>query len=1119
IERETPVRIIFTNLRLEGRSIGNYKLTVIVNTSATCYMYENDNLSFSAEVSDAVRVEIECIRNNLENPAENEYIYIYMGTIALYKSDFTVTKAYDNSKALGDGSISVAERADEENRGTSTLYQVWKRGEMQILDGSGSYSGTSVSNNYVISTLILFFPIQGATGLRIVNGDESLDPDGQYNDRDVRVVATDRGIRVELTNIRASITKRELSVDSFVMIAAVDRAYNSEAGVSTTYEFSSTALAPGDTARSVGLTLRARIDDTNFDQGTHRIAFMPVGTTSDDTVLESGNYSINIEALNTEYYADKAKTVNISRAKLIPNGAFKDREYDGTTDVEFTHGESENDLTTVQYADKLLHELMTFTISGTVTYKLSANGKLNENVTESGLHNVLVSGMTISETSGNNYLRNYEIYGSRYVGESYRTVGAVTNGAAISDYEILDAMHLTKREIQILVNNINIKEKVYDGTRDAEITVSLEGSNIVEGHDKHLEIKASGSFAKSIVNTNVAVTIGNVRLVARDEKGLEYINNYLLKEYTERRAADIVPRPVAVTASLGEKTYDGSAKVSNNLISIGISGLFENEAAGYAAQASGGAYFVDKNVLLDENGNVSGDKPGAVFNPELKNNRGKSNYTPAYATTTKDGNDYIAFVLDGVLHYKEEYKGDSKEVIYYYTLPTVDKYILPSDTEKVKDALDADAIVACYNYNGQEVYAVKSTYEGNVSGNLDAPMTYISGKGKIKQKNIYVSSSGIEKIEGSTAFTKMFDRTDKFYGTDGVDFRYDPNKGIVGLVKGDEVTLLDIKGKFDSADTTANYVIFTASGISGADKDNYCVDMDATAARQLGSITKRTIKSTLQDGTMVYGDVIGDIVGNIKYTILGNELINVNGEIVNKEYDLDLWNGGLYMQIDKYAEMMGLTVITYKDIITERYLKDDKGNFYAISSSDKKWDSAYLMLSSIRSLPTAKAVFNLSKPAAGTVANSYTLVGGNAINYNFQPVYTAGNTSKMEVVRKDLFIAADGATYTMIYGENEPNVNLLYLDINKNYGIASSETLNSVFGAYSPIVKFGIFNVVTKEFTRISTKYPTITLGDDEMYVVYIDGLKDKYGDKVADEDIEKIIPNYTLNFGAAFDV
>ncbi|MDE5601841.1 MAG: hypothetical protein K2J16_05020, partial [Clostridia bacterium] len=1118
IEKETPVRIIFTNLRLEGRSVGNYVLTLIVNTSSTSHLYVGDEPAWNAEVSDAVRVEIECIYNNLENPAENEQIFIYMGTIALYKSDFTVTKAYDNSRVLGDGSISIAERSDDQNRGTSTLYQVWKRGEMQILEGSGAYNGTSVSNNYVINTLLLFFPIQGATGLRVVNGDAYLDPDGEYNDPDVKVTATDKGIRVELTNIRASITKRELNVDSFVMIAAVDRAYNSEAGVSTTYEFSSTALAPGDTPESVGLTLRARIDDTNFDQGTHRIAFMPVGTTSDDTILRSANYSINIDALNSEYYADKAKTVNISRAKLIPNGVFQNKEYDGTTDVEFTHGSGENDLTTLQYAEQLMHELVTFTVSGEVTYNLSANGKLNENVTANGWHNVLVSGLKIEEAAGNNYLRNYEIYGSRYVGESYRTVGAVTSGTTINDYEILDAMQLTKRKIQILVNNINIKEKVYDGTRDAVITVSLEGSHIVEGHDKFLEIQASGTFAKSIVNTNVAVTIGNIRLVAK-EGGEEYLNNYLLEEYTERRAADIVPRPVSVTASLGTKTYDGLAKIPNNLISIDVSGLFENEAAGYAAQASGGAYFMDKNVLLDENGNVSGEKLGAVFNPELKNNRGKSNYAPAYATTVKDGDDYIAYVLDGVLHYKEQYDGDSKEVVYYYALPTVDKYILLSDSTLAEEAFKAGAIVGCYTFNKQEVYAVKSTYKGNVSGNLSAPVTYITGKGMIKQKNIYVSPNGIEIINNSV-LTKMYDRTDKFYGTEGVDYQYNNEKGIVGLVKGDDVTLSGIQGKFDSADTTANYVIFTASGIGGTDKDNYIVDMSATSARRAGSITKRTIKSTLEDGTMVYGDVVGDIVGNITYKILGNQLINVNGEFVNKEYDLELWNGGLFMQLDKFAEMMGLTVADYKDIINVRYLKDGEDNFYEISSSDANWDKAYLMLSSINSLPTAKAVFNLSKPAAGTIANSYTLVGGNAINYNFQPVYMYTNSSsKMEVVRKNLFIATNGEEYTLVYGENAPSVNLLYLDINGNYGIASSETLNSVFGEYSPIVKFGVFNVNTNEFTTQISKYPTITLGEGEMYVVYVDGLKDKDGNQLTDEEIERVIPNYTINFGKAFAV
>ncbi len=1140
IEQPTDVGIIITNIRLDGNQKNNYKLGFINNTSSTAELFEGSNKVNRAEISDSVSVIIYYINNNTDI-SNTVHIQIYTGSVAVRKSDFTITKQYDNTVKLEMSAVSIRDYTDDNGYGTTTLYNIWRDGNVSIVEGV-SYPKSSLSDSHMIGEIVLFFPIKGASGLEIINNVAGSD----YNDPTVIVEAAlvngVEGIKITLKNVSASITKRVLGVNAFESITPVNRAYNANAIVNTQFVFADSALAAGEDASTVGLTLMAYIEGNNYGTGDHAIAFAAVGDDKTNTKLKSNNYFIDIEALNRYYFADNAKTVNISRAKLLPNitfgetdeqGVFHDyKTYDGTYDVPYKINEG-NPLTTLEYSKELAAELAQFSIVGTPEYKLSSNGNLDMNVAFDAegnviLHNVMVIGLQIAEGSSTSYLSNYEIYGERYSGGEYVWVGSVAKDV-IDDFEMRGAFMVRKNSIKLLPNNVFVKEKVYDGTRDADISVDLQGTGIVEGHEKHIKVTAEGMFAKSIVSDNVTVQIGNATLIATTDGGQTYIKNYVLEEYSERRIAGIMPRPVGVTASLGVKTYDGSARIPGSVPDITTDGIFDGEKGAYAVLASGGAYYLDKNVEYDMSGEtpVVTDKQGVIYNPALHSNRGMVNYQLTNAVNTYAGEGYIAYSIEGKMYYHEVYGGDKTgaNVTYYYPLPTANKYIDIDSPLAAADgaAMTSGLVVGRYVLNEKEVYAVDSAYNGSVSGTMPS-LTYVRGKGRVERKKVYISSAGIKMIDGSQAFEKMFDGTSKFFGEEDVDFYYEEGS-ISGVVEADrgKVEIQQILGEFDKANTTANYVVFTAQGITGEEADNYIIDDTSMTAKIRGKIKKRTIISNLKDGTIVYGENTNLVEGDITYRVLGNRVLvdSTSRVYEEKQYDLDLWNGGLFMSFANYAEMMGYKDDDYKSNPNLNVFVKDGDGYIRSEITDIANIEYFIMLSSITELPTAKAKFTVSKPSANTSAK-FVLAGGTAVNYTFLPEYKDGaENATITVVAKDLFVATDGAVYTQVYAsaeqmqkELQKQIVLRYLDSEGNDGIATSESPVTVFGRnYLPVAKIGVYDKETKVVKPIE-QYPAISadLNENEVYVIYFttpDGV----------DDYSEVIANYNIHLGGVIEI
>lgn len=1133
--KKESANIIFDSVYLAGDKAHNYVITLVVN-DAVGALVNGESSGSNYAYADVTKIEIVSVNGM------SELIYIVNGIVGVLKNDFTISKQYDKTTDLSVENVKVAETQNEQGIGTKMLAGAKAR---LIEMESGKFSDVNVSANYVVNVTLFFEFGDDTDNIDIVTSGIYDQPDVQVT-RDV--IDGVKGIKVKLSNMSASIVKRILGADSFETISAVDRDYNATDIVQMNYTFKEGALVAGDTSASVGLKLMGLSASKNA--GNHNVTVSALANVNNsvNTFVSDTNYTVDVESINA-YCGTRNVKVTIARAQLMPNVTFVQKEYDDTTSVTVTKN-SGNDFTTAQYAVNLASELQHFSLgTGMVSYELSRNGKPDANITENEMHNVLVGGLEVVVESGyESLLANYQIYGSRYnASEGYNTVGSVTSGV-IEDYEIIDAVKVTKKVISLVENDFDIKDKVYDGTTSADITIKLQEGRVVLGHEGHLEVVASGTFARKQVGNNIKVIINEVKLKALDANGENVIGNYTLKQYTGSTSANIVERPVVVSADLGSRVYNGSPNVSKGNITYTFDGIIPGEIDNYAIQTRDGAYFFDKNVNVernaegevnyDANGNATVlDKDGIAYNPVLTNKKERYiNYVLVYGVNNIiSGKTCLAYDdANGERHFGAPASGENVST-YYYALETAQKYVLVSDAVNYESAKSANALIGYYLVNGQQAaYFVANDYDGTISGTTAAPVPYINGKGRIEQRSVYIAANGIKKVDGTKAFEKEYDGTTKFYGTlQGSDpsetdaFYYDAGS-VANLIGDDQVTIKNISAQFDKANTDALYVVFSVSGIQGKDAYNYTIKGDKTVTVNLSAkITKRTIKASLADGETVYGTSLSNVGGKIEYSLAG--------------YPLTLEDNSFYMNFKKYLVAVGFLADEAATVSAddEAFVKQLYGNTYNLLDGQfvKAGDGEvgeYIRLGgtqndAITTLPKPKAVFSTTKPTNGTVALSYTLASSNAKNFAFESEYTGnapdGNSSRLTVVKKDLYVVTVGIAYSKIYGSSNPVVELRYLGADGQNGIVSGETWMSIFrnGSvdYRPIVKLAIYNSATGELTD-ADEYALISrrpagdttsrmLGANEYYVYYLaapDGV-----------DYSAIVENYNVILGAKSDI
>lgn len=1091
--------IVFDTFSLSGAQALNYRIANFVNDGNSTQV-NGSSAKDTVAIDDSTFVTIIYI-DNIDGKGN---IIISAGIIALLKSDVTISKQYDNTKDLGVSSVSFAS-----GEGTKSLITADK---FLIAEESDSFTGTEVNSNYVVN-VALFFVIDKPEEFDIKrdgiyeNSDIVIDENAMYNNR--------KGIKIVLKNMPASIKQRLLGTSSFQTLDAVDRDYNKQTDVDMTYTFAQGALAEGDTAQTVGLKLAGKA--ANANAGTHTV------TVSGYSVLDK-NYYVDVDALNTAY-TDIG--VVISKARLVPNVKFADKTYDGTSNVVVDN--VNGTFTSVQYATNLEEELKKFSYDASkVSFMLSLNGAEDENVGANGKHNVLVSGLEVKfDGTDTDILKNYVLEGARYskVDDKYNKINSLQVGA-IDDFELIDAVNMSKKQIQLIVNDFDIKDKIYDGTTSASITINITDGRIVAGHSDLLEVVASGNFARKQTGKNIAIDVSVATLQIKNslsqeqyDLALEAIDNYELVQYKGTITGNIEARPVLVSADLGTREYNGDEAVVKSNISYTFKNMIDADKKFYAIQTKNGAYFIDKNVAIDKDGNVIA-KDGTAYGLLLQNIKEKyDNYTLVYSNNSEiAGKKALAFVMaDGTIVYEKPAEAEIAE--YWYALETTDKYILKNDTASVEEAQNANAIVGFYKVDGVDAYLIASDYAGETSKLVDA-INYLPAQGKITQRTASIRASGIERATDTDAFEKTYDGTDIFFGQVGVDFNFSTS-AVSNVIIGDDVTIANVSAKFDSAYATAKYVVFTASGIAGADAYNYTIAGEKTSVevKLSGRIKARSINAYLADDEAEYGVSTGKFTGKVTYKLVGNDGV---------EYALDNQfanDTAFYISMSDFLAATGLDAsnatllagVSY-DLADGKYVKAAEG---AIGGYVRMGEGAN---DKISTLPQAYVSFAATTPEAGTTSTSYVLKGGRAKNYDFKPVYTDkgsvseanGTTSKVSVVKKNLYVLTVSNAYSANYGDVMSadgkllfNVGLRYLDKNGNDGIIGGQSVNTLFAKdrtnFFPTVRLGVYNENTgvttpaTQLAKISDK-----LESYEHYVLYV----------VSDYDydaVDTIVRNYNV--------
>ncbi len=1126
-------QITFTNLSLTGDKAHNYKLGQIVNDGLDAILNGKQG-EFTVDIDENTIVKIVWIDN--ENGGEP--IRILTGTIAVLKSDVTIKKQYDNTKNLTIGNISF--------KSGNTTDMLNSANKHLIEEESSSFSGVNVSDNYSVTVAIFYVGMEDY----VVNQEDT------YKDSDIvidknAVYNGERGIKITFKNMKASITKRLIDRNSFASLDAVDRDYNATYNVDMTYSFAQGALAEGDTAQTVGLQLKGK--SKGKDVGTY-----DVSVDKDTTRVSDNNYEVDADSINNAY---KNIDVVISRARLVPDVTFNDRVYSGSSELvkdtdwtAKTDASGKGTFTSVQYADNLEEELKLFSYDlSKVSFTLSKEGKADANVQANGKHNVMVSGLKIAfngtEEQKKQAEKNYKLEGSVYsdADKQYHEFVNLTFDA-IGGFEIIDALDMSKRQIQLRVNDFVVDDKIYDGTTNVNIVIDITDGRLMTQHEDLLEVVADGSFARKQAGDNIAIVLSAAKLQAKstlsDEElatALEAIANYELLQYKGTIAGNIKARPLLVNAYLGEREYNGDESAIKSDIKYTFTNMIAEDERYYAIQTRNNAYFDDRfvNVKRDDKGDpivengqyTIENKQGTAYNLRLTTIKEKyTNYTLVYSSKELlAGKTVLAYVVDGAISYGAPAEGIEVNE-YWYALDTTKYYVAATDENRTAYE---DHIVGFYKHNGNDVLMLEKTYgEANYVNNEDAngiksfgetadEINYLHGEGKITQRSVYIRANGIEKNSTSEAFEKYYDGTDRFFGVgkhevgEGEDYDYQYTAGAVAnVILGDDVTIADVSAKFDSAYSNAKYIVFTASGITGKDAYNYTIEGESVSTVNLeGRIKQRIVNAHLADEIADYGIATGKYAGNVTYKFVGND---------GKEYDLvnEYANeSAFYMTLANYLVAVGLESADATLFANNTYSLNN-GRFVKAAEGAI---GEYIRLGGtendrISALPQAYVSFASTMPDAGSVSTSYRFrTDGNAKNFKFSPIYTdaANGTSKVEVKKKDLYVVTVSNGYTANYGQFIDkngkllvNVELLYLDKDGKDGIVSGQTQLTLFKKgnvnYYPIVKLGVYNSETGVVTAATAMSKTSDkLGANEYYVFYLaasDGV-----------DYDDVVKNYNV--------
>ncbi len=223
-------------------------------------------------------------------------------------------------------------------------------------------------------------------------------------------------------------------------------------------------------------------------------------------------------------------------------------------------------------------------------------------------------------------------------GKAVTVSGYTLGGAAADSYTLTQptglTANITRKSLTVTATGHN---KVYDATTDATVTLTTDA---LSGDT----VTASGtaSFEDKNIATAKPVHVVGISLSGTDA------DNYTLSNVTADTTADITARPLMVSATADNKTYDGNTDAVTHLTTDKV--VSDDVTASYTA-----ASFDNKNVGDDKTVHVSGIGIGGAD---------AGNYSLSNTTADVVDTEIVALSLTGsVTVNNKEYDGDTSATI------------------------------------------------------------------------------------------------------------------------------------------------------------------------------------------------------------------------------------------------------------------------------------------------------------------------------------------------------------------------------------------------------------------------------------------------------------------------
>lgn len=600
--------------------------------------------------------------------------------ITITKNDFSVNKVYDGTSSMTIDDIDIALSSP-----LCGLNVVFSKGSFGTKDAGVDISVGSI-------TLI----VKGVVGIKTQDTDISITDDGKDS-------------TITINNVFATIQPRTIDLDEVILQIPSERNYNGTNEVAIGYMLSGNVLQTGDSIETLGAKFPATVPskDVQGDKENPEAQDITFG----EPTLATGNYAFGFTAddINAAY-ADVTLTIIPADISLDIIAAGK--TYFGSAGLVYGAditvngikvnsepivGWGDTDNVTVNGQDSATYTLWNQSTDKEDFYvQLGADGNVR-------LHDLKVTGLDI-EITGISVNYNLTINDS-------------------NEYVFGEIFPLNPVKVSINLNDLSVKDKVYDGTIDAELNdVDLGNYGVTFNQDKDylsLGYKAQFNTNNPNVQNGVDVKISSVKLVSENAGLLaSYYIDIASLTGTLKAAGNIVAAPLAVDFDLS-KTYDGNV-FENVSVNYTLSGYAQTaDQSGYSVNFVTGA-FDDPNVAKDINGDLT-TVSGKVFGFELVRSPGVNNYRLVFASTTDNLQGYIKVAETGSL----PATNDQGRPLYYYefnaaterVVMTADGWDVLSDEEKKNAEGKVVNIVAAYVEGDVKYYVLDGTPTGGTTFN------------------------------------------------------------------------------------------------------------------------------------------------------------------------------------------------------------------------------------------------------------------------------------------------------------------------------------------------------------------------------------------------------------------